>query len=138
MGCKISFLLGVFSLFEGAVQPENRCILVKKGKKQVAKSQKNVQKVCKKHAKRRHLARFLHVFLTEITVMCVIDTCYFEGVFCWVKFINFTSTYFLLPLRFFASLRMTMRGFMQLFSVGKILNISNFIRFALSDVSGKQ
>ena len=31
MGCKISFLLGVFSLFEGAVQPENGCILVEKG-----------------------------------------------------------------------------------------------------------
>ena len=62
MGCKISFLLGVFSLFEGAVQPENGCILVEKGKKQVAKLQKNVQKVCKKDAKRRHFARFLHIF----------------------------------------------------------------------------
>ena len=75
MGCKFPFLAGVFSLFEGAVQPELGCILVEKGKKQVAKSQKNVQKVCKKHAKRRHFACFLHVFLTKITVTCVIDTC---------------------------------------------------------------
>jgi len=59
----------------GAVQPENGCILFEKGKKQDAKLQKNVQKVCKKHAKRRHFARFLHVFYTKITVTCVIDTC---------------------------------------------------------------
>jgi len=53
---------GAGCLFEGAVQPENGCNMVKKGKKQVAKSQKNVQKVCKKHAKRRHFTRFLHFF----------------------------------------------------------------------------
>jgi len=64
IGCKISFLLGACSLFEGAVQPENGCNLVEKGKKQVAKSQKNVQKVCKKHAKRRHFACFLRVFFS--------------------------------------------------------------------------
>jgi len=66
MGCGLSFWRGVFSLFEGAVQPEYGCILVEKGKKQVAKSRKNVKKVCKKHAKRRHFARFLHVLRAEI------------------------------------------------------------------------
>jgi len=67
--------LGAGSLLTGAVQPENGCNMVEKGKKQVAKSQKNVQKVCKKRTKRRHFACFLHNFLTEITVTCVMDTC---------------------------------------------------------------
>jgi len=62
MGCNISFFKGAGCLLIGAVQPEKGCILVEKGKKQVAKSQKNVQKVCKKHAKRHHFARFLHFF----------------------------------------------------------------------------
>jgi len=38
------------------VQPENGRILVKKGKKQDAKSQKNVKKVCKKPYVERGLA----------------------------------------------------------------------------------
>ena len=56
MGCKLSFFKGAGCLFRGAVQPENGCILVKKGKKQVTKLQKNVQKVCKKHYVERGLA----------------------------------------------------------------------------------
>ncbi len=56
MGCKLSFLLGADNLLTGAVQPEYGCILVEKGKKQDAKLQKNVKKVCKKRYVERGLA----------------------------------------------------------------------------------